>query len=116
MASFKHFLILPLIVVLSLSNIQMGVAGRLHLLQTSPTAAPTLPNMPPLPKAVLPPLPAMPKTTLPSTQIPSLPNPTLPTMPAIPKVTLPPLPATSLPTIPTTMPTIPLLSPPPSAN
>ncbi|KAK9031927.1 hypothetical protein V6N11_056212 [Hibiscus sabdariffa] len=69
-------------------------------------------------------------SSLPKTGLSSLPQPTIPTvlkpgslpplpsilnLPSAPKVTLPPLPSFLLiPTIPTTIPSIPFLSPPPS--
>ncbi|KAG6767486.1 hypothetical protein POTOM_028691 [Populus tomentosa] len=120
MASFNCF-VLALLIAFSFPG---GEAAR-HLLQLPP-----LPSVPNLPKPTLPPMPSIPALpqptlpTLPTTQ-PSLPKPTLPplpslpTTPSLPKVTLPPLPSMpSIPTIPipTTIPSIPFLSPPPAGN
>ncbi|XP_044461044.1 protein PELPK1-like [Mangifera indica] len=121
MAAVKVSILLSLLVALSLSSFDMSLAAR-HLLDTPVAPPPALPTIPPLPKATLPPLPSiptLPKATLPplpSTPLPTLPKPTLPPLPnlTVPKLTLPPLPSTPLPTIPTRIPSIPLLSPPPS--
>ena len=71
---------------------------------------PTLPPLPSLP--TMPTMPAVPKLTLP-------PLPSMPTLPTVPKVTLPPLSSMpSMPTIPipTALPSIPFLSPPPATT
>ncbi|KAJ1434910.1 hypothetical protein SESBI_05274 [Sesbania bispinosa] len=91
MASGKCF-ITAFLLALTFSSMSFSLAAR-HLLQTT---------TPTLPKPTLPPLPSIP--TLPQGN-----------------VNLPPLPATSLPNFPsipfpTTMPSIPFLSPPPSTS
>ncbi|KAJ1396515.1 hypothetical protein SESBI_32451 [Sesbania bispinosa] len=125
MASGKCF-ITALLLALTFSSMSFSLAAR-HLLQT----APTLPGIPTLPKPTLPPLPSIPTLpqgnvpplptipTLPQPTLPPLPSMSIPTIPTLPQVNLPPLPATSLPNfpqIPTTMPSIPFLSPPPSTS
>ncbi|KAK8575047.1 hypothetical protein V6N12_062724 [Hibiscus sabdariffa] len=101
MASFNCF-ILALFATLMFSGIDVDLAAR------------RLQQLPPLPKTGLPPLP---QPTIPTVLKPgSLPPlPSILNLPSAPKVTLPPLPSFSLnPTIPTTIPSIPFLSPPPS--
>ncbi|KAJ1396528.1 RNA-binding protein 12 [Sesbania bispinosa] len=91
MASHNCF-ILAFFIAISLSSMDIGLAAR-HLMQTAPTL--------PQPQGNFPPLPTIP----------------IPSLPTIPQVTLPPLPAiSSLPNIPTNMPSIPFLSPPPSTT
>ncbi|KAJ0041443.1 hypothetical protein Pint_27680 [Pistacia integerrima] len=100
---------LSLLVALSLSSFDISLAAR-HLLDTPAAPPPVLPTVPPLPRATLPPLPSLP--TLPKATVPPLPSTPFPTQPSLPKPTLLPLPP--LPIIPTTIPSIPFLSPPPS--
>ncbi|KAL5725697.1 hypothetical protein ACHQM5_008813 [Ranunculus cassubicifolius] len=87
-----------LLVIISLSSINLVIASR-HLLDTP--ASPALPTFPTVPMPTLPPLPTI--STLPN---PTLVNPTLPTIPT----TLPPMPSLQFPT---TMPTIPQVTLPP---
>ncbi|KAK8516106.1 hypothetical protein V6N12_013515 [Hibiscus sabdariffa] len=101
MTSFNCF-ILALFAALMFSGIDVDLAAR-HLQQLLP-----------LPKTGLPPLP---QPTIPTVLKPgSLPPlPSILNLPSAPKVTLPPLSSFPLiPTIPTTIPSIPFLSPPPS--
>ncbi|KAK8496174.1 hypothetical protein V6N11_056997 [Hibiscus sabdariffa] len=101
MTSFNCF-ILALFAALMFFGIDVDLAAR-RLQQLSP-----------LPKTGLPPLP---QPTIPTVLKPgSLPPlPSILKLPSAPKVTLPPLPSFPLtPTIPTTIPSIPFLFPPPS--
>ncbi|KAK9041024.1 hypothetical protein V6N11_016152 [Hibiscus sabdariffa] len=101
MASFNCF-ILALFASLIFSDIDVDLTAR------------RLQQLPPLPKTGLPPLP---QPTIPTVLKPgSLPPlPSILNLPNAPKVTLPPLPYFPLiPMIPTTIHSIPFLSPPPS--
>ncbi|BAT86905.1 hypothetical protein VIGAN_05023500 [Vigna angularis var. angularis] len=90
MASSKS-LITAFVLALTFSSMSMSLAAR-HLLQTT---APNFPSIPSLPKSTLPPLPSLPQFNLP-------PMNSLPSFPTF--------------TFPTTMPSIPFLSPPPSTS
>ncbi|KAK9046725.1 hypothetical protein V6N11_052603 [Hibiscus sabdariffa] len=101
MTSFNCF-ILALFAALMFFGIDVDLVA--HRLQQLPYLPKT--GLPPLPQPTIP-------TVLKLNSLPPLPS--ILNLPSAPKVTVPPLPSFSLiPTIPTTIPSIPFLSPPPS--